>query len=110
MIRPVTAMISFFPTDETHKSPRRLIKGKRSQIHYRLSRATCLPRLPGLLSFCVGQGDFDDLVQAGAPEFRGDSTEDMAQAVFPLQPGRTGQDPLAVERDCLDHLNGRGTG
>src|SRR3954464_5088489 len=109
MISPVTAMITFFPTDESHSSHSRVIWQLRSRVDDRLGRAHGLGRLTQLLAFSVGQGHFDDPLETASPQLAGNSTKDVAQAELALQPRRAGQDPFLVESNRLDHLHRGGT-
>src|SRR4051794_35010037 len=109
MIRPVTAMITFFPTDESHSSHSRVIWQLRSRVYHRLGRAHGLGRFTELLTFSVGEGHLDDPLEAAPSQLAGNSTEDVAETELALQPDRAGQDPLLVESNRLDHLHRGGT-
>src|SRR6188508_924124 len=109
MIRPVTAIITFFPTNESHSSHNRVVWQLHSRVDDRLGRAHRLGGLEELLTFSVGELHLDDPLEAASPQLAGNSTEDIAETKLALQPGRAGQDPLLVERNRLDHLHRRGT-
>src|SRR5215213_10574346 len=109
MIRPVTAMTTFFPTDESHNSHSRLIRQLRSRVYYRLSRTHRLGGLTELLAFGVGQGYLDDALEAASPQFAGNSTEHIAETELALKPGRAGENAFLVQSNRFDHLHRSGT-
>src|ERR671920_1075689 len=110
MIRPVTAMITFFPTDESHSSHSRFMTRVRSRVHHRLGRAHRFGRFAELLPFGVGQSYLEDLLQTTSTQLAGHAAEDVPQAELSLQPGGAWQDSFLVERNGLDHLHRGGTG
>src|SRR5829696_92807 len=109
MIRPVTAMTTFFPTDESHNSHSRFIRRLRSRVYYRLSRTHRLGRLTELLAFGVGEGHLDDALEAASPQFAGNSTKHIAETELTLKPGRAGKYAFLVQGNRLDHLHRSGT-
>src|SRR5215211_5160528 len=105
MIRPVTAMTTFFPTDESHNSHSRFIRQLRSRVYYRLSRTHRLGGLTQLLAFCVGQAYLDDALEAASPQLAGNSTKHIAETELPLKPGRAGENAFLVQSNRFDHLH-----
>src|SRR5690349_6999031 len=106
MTRPVMAITTFFPTEDLQNSCNRFIEPTRSQIHDRLSGPDRLGGFAELLSFLIGEGYFNEPFQTRPSQLAGNTTEDIAQAILPLEPDRARQNSLPIQRNRFDHLDG----
>src|SRR5918994_6447716 len=105
MMSPVTAIITFLPTEESHNNQRRFIRASCSHVHYGLGRSNRLGRLPQFLSLLVGECHLDNSFEPATANLAGHAAEDVPQPELTLKPGRTRENPLPVQRNRLDHLH-----
>src|SRR3954463_5193922 len=100
---PVTAMMTFFPTDDCHNNRNRLMPC--SHLHHGLRGTDCFCRLVQVLLFGLGQRHFDDALESRTSQFAGYSTEHIPETEFALEPGRAREDALLVQGNRLYHLH-----
>src|SRR4051794_30851003 len=110
MIKPVTAMTAFLPTEEDQRRPSRFMGWSWSDVDDSLSGADRLRGLVQLLALARSQPHLDDLLQTSSANLAGHATEDVSQAKLSLQPRGARENAFLVERDRLDHLDRRRTG